>query len=70
MKQKYHIEKDADNDQLIIREYAVLASNPRRKDLPTILEEDYTLLSEQMYDNKAVRESISQGKNAIASKRA
>ena len=65
MKQKYKIVKDMKSNELLIKEYAVLASNPRRKDLPTILEEDYTLLSEQTYDNKAVEESISQGKNIL-----
>ena len=65
MKQKYKIVKDINSKELLIKEYAVLTSNPRRKDLPTILEEDYALLSEQTYDNKEVKESISQGKIAL-----
>jgi hypothetical protein len=65
MKQKYKIVKDINSKELLIKEFAVLASNPRRKDLPTILEEDYALLSEQTYDNKEVKESISQGKIAL-----
>ena len=65
MKQKYQIVKDMTSKELLIKEYAVLASNPRRKDLPTVLEEDYALLSEQKYDNKAVKDAISRGKNAL-----
>ena len=57
MKQKYQIVKDMQSKQLLINEYAVLASNPRRKDVPTILEEDYTLLSEQTYDHKEVNKA-------------
>lgn len=65
MKQKYQIVKDMQSKQLLIKEYAVLASNPRRKDVPTILEEDYTLLSEQTYDHKEVKKAISEGKNTL-----
>jgi len=65
MKQKYQIVKDIKSKELLIKEYAVLASNPRRKDLPTILEEDYALLSEQTYENTAVKASISEGKTAL-----
>ena len=65
MKQKYQIIKDTTSKQLLIKEYAVLDSNPRRKDLPTTLEEDYALLSEQSYDNKAVVEAISDGKTTL-----
>lgn len=65
MKQKYQIVKDMQSKQLLIKEFAVLASNPRRKDVPTILEEDYTQLTEQTYDLKEVKKAISEGKNSL-----
>ena len=67
MKQKYRIWKNIKGKELVIREYAVLIGGPRRKDFPGIQEDEFSLLSEQIYDVKAVKVSISEGKSSLIS---
>jgi hypothetical protein len=67
MKQKYHIRRSTKNGQLVIQEYAVLSGGIRRKDFPGIQEDEFSLLSEHVYDAKAVVNSISDGKFSLIS---
>jgi hypothetical protein len=67
MKQKYYIWKDTKNRELVIREYAVLSGGIKRKDFPRVQEDEFSLLSEQVYDAKAVSGSISVGKFSLIS---
>jgi len=55
MKQKYSILKDADNQQLIIREFAELDK------------EALSLLCEETYANKVIKSAISAGKDTLIS---
>ena len=65
MKQKYHIWKNIKGKELVIREYAVLSGSRRRKDFQRIQEDEFSLLSEQIYDAGAVKKSISEGKSSL-----
>ncbi len=67
MKQKYQIWKNIKGKELVIQEYAVLSGNPKRKDFPGVQEDEFSLLSEQIYDVKSVKGSISDGKSALVS---
>jgi len=67
MRQKYHIFKNDEKNELFIKEYAVVDGKPNRKDLPQIQEENFSLLCEQTYDSKAIKSSISSGKESLIS---
>ena len=67
MKQKYHIWRNTKNRELVIQEYAVLSGGIKRKDFPEVQEDEYSLLSEQVYDARAVSVSISNGKFSLIS---
>ena len=65
MKQKYQITKNTKDRQLVIQEYAVLTGTLRRKDFPGVQDDEFSILCEQTYDAKSVKDSISQGKPAL-----
>ena len=65
MKQKYQITKNTKDQQLVIEEYAVLTGTLRRKDFPGAQDDEFSILCEQTYDTKSVKDSISQGKPAL-----
>jgi hypothetical protein len=65
MRQKYHIFKKDEKNELIIQEYAVVDGRPKRGDLPKIHEENFALLCEQIYDAGAIKSSISSGKESL-----
>ena len=65
MRQKYHILKNDDKNELFIQEYAVVDGRPKRGDLPKIHEENFALLCEQIYDARAIKSSISSGKESL-----
>ncbi len=67
MKQKYHIWRNTKNRELVIQEYAVLSGGPKRKNFPRVQEDEFSLLSEQIYDTKAVSGSIADGKFSLIS---
>ena len=65
MRQKYHIFKNEKKNELFIQEYAVVDGKPKRGDLPQIHEENFALLCEQIYDARAIKSSISSGKDTL-----
>lgn len=65
MREKYYLSKSAKKNELLIQEYAVLNEVPRRKNLPKIIEENFSLLCEQTYDAKKVAASIRQGRQSL-----
>ena len=65
MRQKYHIFKNDKKNELFIKEYAVVDGRPKRGDLPRIHEENFSLLCEQIYDARAIKSSISSGKESL-----
>ena len=65
MRQKYHIFKNNEKNELFIQEYAVVDGRPKRGDLPKIHEENFALLCEQIYDARAIKSSISSGKESL-----
>lgn len=67
MRQKYHIFKNNEKNELFIQEYAVVDGRPKRGDLPKIHEENFALLCEQIYDARAIKSSISNGKESLIS---
>ena len=67
MLQKYVISRDMANNQLKIREYAIIHKN-LKKDTPTIQNsEDYQLLCEETYESEMIKRSISEGMKALIS---
>jgi hypothetical protein len=67
MRQKYHIFKNDEKNELFIKEYAVVDGKPKRGELPKIHEENFSLLCEQIYDARAIKSSISGGKESLIS---
>jgi len=67
MRQKYHIFKNDEKNELFIQEYAVVEGRPKRGDLPKIHEENFALLCEQIYDARAIKSSIGSGKESLIS---
>jgi hypothetical protein len=67
MRQKYHIARDDAKNELLIQEYAVVNQEFRRKDFPSLSEETFSLLCEQVYDAKTVESSITKGKQSLIS---
>lgn len=67
MRQKYHIFKNDEKNELFIKEYAVVDGKPKRGELPKIHEENFSLLCEQIYDARAIKSSISGGKKSLIS---
>ena len=65
MKQRYQITKNLKDGQLVIQEYAVLTGTLRRKDFPGVQDDEYSILCEQTYDTKSVKNSISEGKHSL-----
>ena len=65
MKQKYQITKNTKDRQLIIQEYAVLTGTLRRKDFPGAQDDEFSILCEQTYDAKAVKDAVKDGKPAL-----
>lgn len=65
MRQKYHIFRNDDKNELFIQEYAVVDGKPKERDLPKVHEENFALLCEQIYDARAIKSSISSGKESL-----
>jgi hypothetical protein len=67
MKQKYHLRKKFKEKELLIREYAVLDTSPSKKGLPAVHGDNYSLLCEQSYDAKDIKDCLSKGKDSLIS---
>ena len=65
MKQKFQIRKSVKKRELLIHEYAVIEATPRRKELQSLHDENFALLSEQTYNTQAVKKSIAEGKESL-----
>ena len=65
MKQKFQIRKSVKKRELLIQEYAVIEATPRRKELQSLHDENFALLSEQTYNTQAVKKSIAEGKESL-----
>ncbi len=65
MHQKYLISRDLSQQELKIREYAVIEKKPKRA-APSLPEaENYALLCEETYESEIVVNTISEGINAL-----
>jgi len=67
MKQKFHIQKNHQKNELVIQEYAVIQSDLRKRVNSMIQEEDFALLCEQTYDIRNLKSSISEGRMVFIS---
>ena len=65
MKQKYHIRKNVKEKKLTIQEFAVLSANTGKQKLPTIQDEDFSLLCEQTYPGEDVKKASSNSKEEL-----
>jgi hypothetical protein len=67
MKQRYHISRNEETSELTIQEYAVVAGNTKRHEISAIARDDFTLLCTETYEGKAIKNAISEGKDALVS---
>ena len=65
MKQRYHISRNEETSELTIQEYAVGAGNTKRHEISAIARDDFTLLCTETYEGKAIKNAISEGKDAL-----
>jgi hypothetical protein len=65
MKQRYFISRDEKERELTIEEYAVVAGNLKRQEIGALAKDDFTLLCIESYEDKLIKEAISQGKDAL-----
>ncbi len=65
MKQKYHIWKNDNQQQLHIDEYAVTSADAGRQKTPGLQSEDFSLLCQQSYATDDVADAILKGKDSL-----
>lgn len=65
MRQKYIIAIDNERNVLKISEYAIVTNIPKTATALTINSAKYSLLGEQAYDKKDIKQSISRGNESL-----
>lgn len=65
MRQKYIISIDNERNVLKISEYAIVTNIPKTATALTINSAKYSLLGEQAYDKKDIKQSISRGNESL-----
>ena len=65
MKQRYTISKEGLDNNLIIREYAVIGKAPNQTYGSTPLQDEYALLYQENYNGKEIEPWISKGINEL-----
>lgn len=65
MRQKFLIFQDGKDDDLKIREMAVIDKDLRRVESAMLREDHYSVLCEESYKGTAITEAISQGTSAL-----
>ncbi len=65
MRQKYLISQASDNNNLTIKEYAVVDKEIKKKSTPIVQEENYSFLCEEIYDGTVIISSISKGQDTL-----
>ena len=67
MRQKFLIFQDSKNDDLTIREMAVIDKDLHRVASPLLREHHYATLCEETYDRTTITAAIARGKSALIS---
>ncbi|MCF8069943.1 MAG: hypothetical protein K9L30_15290 [Desulfobacterales bacterium] len=67
MKLKYVITRDEQSNTLKIQEFAKLEKEMKRWELSGRTQDDYTLLYEESFDDKTVKNAIKDGREALIS---
>jgi hypothetical protein len=65
MLQKYIITKDSGEKGLKIKEYAVVVKSFKKTGLSLIKHEEFSLIGEENYDGKTIKDSISKGLESL-----
>ena len=65
MRQKFLIFQEGKNDNLKIRESAVIDKDLRRVESALLREDQYTVLCEETYEKGAITDAISRGRSAV-----
>ena len=65
MRQKFMISKDGAKSTLKISEWAIIDRELKKANAPSIKKRDFSLIGEETYDQKAVLQSISIGREAV-----
>ena len=65
MRQKYVISRDGPNNELIIKEYAIIETKVKKPISLSLKRGKFTLLCQETYDNREILSSISNGLNAL-----
>ena len=67
MLQRYNIAMNDQTDRLSIKEYAVLDTKSRKREIYQTVERDYVLVYEVSFDGGAIRAAIKEGQKALVS---
>ncbi len=65
MRQKYVISRNGTQNELKIREYAILDKNLNKVESPMLQRVDFSFLCEETYESEIIKNSISKGMNAL-----
>ena len=67
MRQKYVISRNGTQNELNIREYAILDKHLNKVESPMLQRGDFSFLCEETYESEVIKNSISKGMNALVS---
>jgi len=65
MRQKYLILQDDNQNQLKIREYAIVGKQPKNQDATILRDDHFSFLCEETYEGKIIVSAISKGLSAL-----
>ena len=65
MRQKYIIDKNVEQEELRISEYAVLDTHSKYRNALMVQQHNFSLIGEEKYDHQDVMQSIPTGREAV-----
>ena len=65
MRQQYMISRNVTQNELKIREYAILDKSLNKVESPMLQREDFSFLCEETYESEIIKNLISKGMNAL-----
>ena len=65
MRQKFLISQAGDSNNLTIKEYAIVDKEIKKKSMPVVQEDNYSLLCEEIYEGTVIISAISKGYDSL-----
>ena len=65
MRQKFYISREADQDKLNIKEYAMVQKEPKKASSSMLSNETFAFLGEETYDGAFIEKAIERGMRAL-----